>query len=121
MNIGASTIITLLIFLLLCAGVVWLQLWLSRRPQRFPGLVLPILSFAVSLIAAFGLTIFRLMPQAANMAAAVSERPSWAAIVLTVVLYNVPTFVLLLIYAACRHRRRGVRSQMEKMRIDDLG
>ena len=120
MNLGSRTIVTLLIFLLLCAGVVWLQLWLSRRPQRLPGLILPILSFAVSLIVAFGLTVFHLAPQASNMAATVSGRPSWAEMALTVVLYNVPTVVLLLLYAACRWRRRGVRSQMDKMRINDL-
>ena len=116
------TILSLLIFLLVCAAVLWLQLYLSRRAERFPGLILPIFSFAVSLIVAFGLLSMRLellSPREGLMVA--GQAPSWGNILLTFALYNVPTAVLLLIYAVCRWRRHAARSQMDRMRIDDLG
>ena len=116
----SRTIVSLLIFLLVCAAVIWLQIYLSRRPERFPGLILPILSFAVSLIVAFGILSFRLDPPVPNMAVA-GQAPSWGTILLAFGLYNIPTVVLLLIYAVCRWRKHVVRSQMDKMRIDDLG
>ena len=119
---GERTILSLLIFLLVCAAVVWLQIYLSQRPERVPGLILPILSFAVALIVAIGMVSFRmqlLSPREGMMVA--GQAPSWGSIFLTFALYNVPTVVLLLIYAACRWRKNGVRSQMDKMRIDDLG
>lgn len=119
---GSRTMIFLLIFLLIGAAVVWLQIYLSQRPERFPGLLLPILSFAVSLIMAFSLFSMRmemLSPREGLFVA--GQIPSWSLIFLTFALYNMPTVVLLLIYAVCRWRRGGVRSQMDKMRIDDLG
>ena len=118
---GERTILSLLIFLLVCAAVLWLQIYLSRRPERFPGLLLPILSFAVSLIVAFGILSIRLELLSPREGLIVAGNvPSWGNILLTFALYNVPTAVLLLIYGICRWRKYKVRSQMDKMRIDDL-
>lgn len=119
---GGRTIVSLLIFLLVCAAVIWLQIYLSRRPERFPGLILPSLSFAVALIVAFGILSFRMQLLSPREGVVVAgQAPSWGIIFLTFVMYNIPTVVLLLIYAICRWRRSHVRSQMDKMRIDDLG
>lgn len=118
---GTRSMIFLLISLVVAAAAIALQIYLSRRPARFPGLILPILSFAISLIVAFGILSFRLDPAAGNSAMVVEPRPSWEMILLTFALYNLPTVVLLLIYAACRWKKAAVRSQMDKMRIDDLG
>lgn len=118
---SGRTIVSLLVFLLVCAAVLWLQIYLSRRPERFPGLLLPILSFAVSLIVAFGILSMRLELLSPREGVVVAGQvPSWGNILLTFALYNVPTVVLLLIYAVCRWRKHGVQSQMDKMRIDDL-
>lgn len=120
-NVGTERIVSLLIFLLVCAAVTWLQIYLSRRPERVPGLILPVLSFVVSLVVAFGLFSMRMELLSPREGLVVTGQvPSWSLILLTFALYNVPTVVLLLIYAVCRWRKHGVRSQMDKMRIDDL-
>lgn len=113
--------ICLLISLVVGAAVIALQIYLSRQRARFPGLILPILSFAVALIVAFGILSLRMELAAGNSNIVVEPEPTWGLILLTFALYNIPTVVLLLIYAVCRRRRSHVRSQMDKMRIDDLG
>jgi len=104
MLIAARTIILVLVFLV---GGVFLQIFLSRRESRWPGLVLPLLTFLYSLL----------------MVLSVRDTGSASQNVLTVLtavlVGNIPTLVLLAIYWAAREKRR-VRDQLDKMKIDDL-
>ena len=113
--------IYLLIFLLVCAAIIWLQIYLSRRPQWVPGIVLPVVFFGVALIRAFGVYCIRLeflSPREGLMIA--GQAPTWGKILLVFAQYNIPTVATLFIHAICRWRRNSLRSQMDKMRIDDL-
>lgn len=100
-----------IIFLaLLLAGSVLLQLWLSRRESRWPGLVLPVLSFLLTLLIPLSLV---LPPEGVTVRFVLSN-------VLTWLVANLPTAVLLLIYFSCREKQRRSR-QLEQMNIQDLG
>ena len=98
-----------LIVLLFIAGVIVLQVFLSQRESKWPGLVLPLIAFL------FGL----LYPL--NMVAP-SEGVTVGFIfqmILVWLLGNIPTIVLMAIYWSCRGKQRR-NKQLEKMNIQDL-
>lgn len=96
-----------LVFLLFIAGVIVLQIFLSKRESKWPGLVLPIISFLISFIYPLNMAI-----------------PSVGGFIFALVLgwpiANIPTIVLLTIYFACRGKQRR-NKQLDKMNIQDLG
>ena len=97
----------MLVFVLgLLVGIVLLQIFLSKREARWPGLILPLLTFLYSLLMACS-------------AVAYEGGIPWGAILASLVLGNIPTVILLAIYAAGRDRFRK-RSELDKMSIDDL-
>ena len=103
MRIAWATII-LLVFLV---GTVLLQIFLSKRESKWPGLVLPAITFLYAIVLLL------------NMARFVSmAHPVLAA--LGVFLFgNIPTLILLAIYFACRSGRKKKR-ELDKMKINDL-
>ena len=102
----ARVAITLVFVLALLVGGVFLQIFLSKRESRWPGLILPLLSFLYSLLMACSAVAYN------------GEIP-WGAILASLILGNIPTVILLAIYAACRERFRE-RSELDKMNIKDL-
>ena len=102
----AKVTIVLVFVLALLVGGVFLQIFLSKRESRWPGLILPLLSFLYSLLMACS-------------AVASNGGIPWGAILASLVLGNIPTVILLAIYAACRDRFRK-RSELDKMNIKDL-
>ena len=103
MAMGFRTIIFLLVLLV---GVPLLQIFLSRRESKWPGLILPLLAFLYSLVMALS-------------AAAYNGGIPWGPILASLLLGNIPTVILLAIYAACREKFRK-RSELDKMQIKDL-
>ena len=97
---------TVIVLLVLVVGGILLQIFLSRRQSRWPGLVLPGLTFLYSLLMVLGAVAFN------------GEFP-WGPILACLLLGNIPTIVLLAIYWAAREKFR-VQSQMDKMKINDL-
>ena len=108
MDIAGRFIIVVLVFILVfLVGGICLQIFLSKRESRWPGLVLPLLTFLYALL----------------MVLSVADTGSVSQNVLTVLVVlligNIPTLVLLAIYWAAREKRR-VKSQIDKMKIDEL-
>lgn len=103
MAVASRMIVFLLVFVV---GGVLLQIFLSRRESKWPGLMLPLLTFLYSLV----LTL--------NVTAVGGEFP-WGPLLASFVLGNVPTVILLAIYAACREKQKK-RSEIDKMQIKDL-
>lgn len=93
--------INLLILLLVIICVILLQIFLSRTESKWPGLVLPVLSFVCSLIIPLNMIV-------AN-----------GVVLLAWIIVNIPTVLLLLVYFICREKYRK-KNQMEKMKIQDL-
>ena len=103
MAMGFRTIILLLALLV---GVPLLQIFLSRRESNWPGLILPLLTFLYALVMALS-------------AAAYNAGIPWGPILASLLLGNIPSVILLAIYAACREKFRK-RSELDKMQIKDL-
>lgn len=104
---ATMTTVMLLFLIVLVVGGILLQIFLSKRESKWPGLVLP------------GITLLYSLVMLLNMAYFVSmARPLLAALGVFLTC-NIPTFVLLAIYFACRSGRRK-KSEMERMSIDDL-
>ena len=100
---------TLILAVLLIVGIVCLQIFLSKRESKWPGLVLPILAFL------FGL----LYPL--NMVAP-DEGVTVSFIIQMFIVWlmgNIPTIILLAIYFGCRGKQRR-HKQLNKMNIQDL-
>ena len=100
-------IIVLLIVLIVAVGVLWLQFFLSKKSSKWLGLILPIITFAFSLL--YVLNIMDTGSLWQNMILIVS----------TLLLSNIPTIILLAIYFACREKLKR-KAQLEKMNIQDL-
>ena len=107
MEITAKTTSMFMLFLLIfVAGGIFLQIFLSRREGKWPGLVLPVLSFLYSLVMALS-------------AVAYNGTIPWGPILASLILGNIPTALLLVIYFACREKFRK-RNELDKMQINDL-
>lgn len=102
-----NTTVVLSIVLIFTVGVI-LQLFLSKKSSKWLGLILPMITFAVSLL--YVLNIMDTGSLWQNMMLIVS----------TLLLSNIPTIILLVIYFACREKLKR-KAQLEKMSIQDLG
>lgn len=108
MAIASRTIIVLLVvFLVFIVGGVFLQIFLSKRESRWPGLVLPLLTFLWSLLGPL------------NVMDTGSVSQNVLTVLVTLLAGNIPTLILLAIYWAVREKRR-VKDQIDKMKIDEL-
>ena len=97
---------TLILVVLLLGGTILLQIFLSKRESKIPGLVLPIISFLLSCTYPLSMAI----PSVGGFV---------VALLLGWLIANIPTIVLLAIYFACRGKQRR-NKQLEKMNIQDL-
>ena len=82
--------VRIIVALAFLAGIVLLQIFLSRAERKWPGLILPIISFLFSFLYPF------------NMLAGT---PIWQ-VFLVWLLGNIPTIIFLAIYFACRPKRK---------------
>ena len=96
----------LILMLVLLVGVPVLQVFLSRRENQWLGLLLPMLTFLYSLVMVCSVTAYE-------------GGIRWGPILSSLILGNIPTAVLLVIYFACREKFRR-RSEVDKTRIEDL-
>ncbi len=137
---AASIIVTLLNTLIIAAvfvGIIALEVWLSRRRSRWPGLILPAVTLVLSLLMVLSFAAFSRGGATAEMQVinqetgeivyqeqTVEAEPDWTlgdAAQLGVVLLvgNIPTFVLLGTYYIGREKLRREK-MLEKMNIQDL-
>lgn len=102
-----SIMTNILLVLVFGVGAILLQIFLSRRQSRWPGLILPALTLLYSLVMVL------------NVANTGDLASALLAMGVTFLLGNLPTLILLVIYAVCREKYRK-KKQMEKMDIQDL-
>ena len=103
----ARTSFAIIILLALLAGTILLQMFLSKRESKWPGLVLPAITFLYSVLMVL------------NVTAMETTRAVIAAVLSVFIMGNIPTLILLAIYAACRGKRKKL-SEVDKMNINDL-
>lgn len=107
MSMSRNIIVLLIVLIVLIVAVLWLQFFLSKKSSKWLGLILPIITFAFSLL--YVLNIMDTGSLWQNMILIVS----------TLLLSNIPTIILLAIYFACREKLKR-KAQLEKMNIQDL-
>lgn len=101
--------VVMVVYLLILIGLVVLQVFLSRREGKLPGLVLPLLTLLYSVLAVLNTAVV-------EEALALEVFGTCAEVFL---LSNIPTLILLAIYFGCRESRKRKR-QMNKMNVQDL-
>lgn len=104
-----KTINTLIFLILFLGGIVLLQIFLSKRESKLPGLVLPIMAFLFSLLYPLNMVA----PSEGVTVGFVFQ------MLLVWLLANIPTIILLAIYLGCREKQRR-NKQIDKMNIQDL-
>ncbi len=130
MAMGGLLVFILVIpaFLLVFGGLIALQVWLCRRPNRYLGLILPAISLLLSLVVLFGLVPFGMLTSVSsspgvNSTYVVNQPGLVANIALTAtvlfVLMNIPTAVYLIIYFVSRKPMKK-QKELTRMQIDDL-
>ena len=132
------TAINLCLWLAILVGIVALQVFLSRRKAWWPGLVMPVLSFLMSLLIVVGNFVFLSLSSTVSGTQVVDEQtgavvyqaqqvqqahdwtvgdPAQMGVLLLV--SNLPTIVLLAVYFLCRRSLKH-KKQLDKMNIQDL-
>ena len=125
-------VLFLLILLAMLVGVVVLQVHLSKKESKWPGLVLPVVALAISLLVVLGMSAFfefNTFTQYeyidGEWVLVLEERSRTAIpgaigdIIYTFLLMNIPTTALLVIYASYKSKQSNQRA-LEKMNIQDL-
>lgn len=97
----------LIAFPIVGAGLIILQIFLSKKDSKWLGLILPCITFVIDLI-------FILSVTSAN-----DVLTTIATILTTFVLGNIPTAVLLAIHVGYRKKHNRQRS-IDKMSVQDL-
>ena len=105
MRIAVNLIITLVFF----AGIIWLQIFLSKKENKWQGLMLPIISFLFGLIYPLNMVA----PSDGITAGFIVQ------MILVWLLGNIPTIIFLTIYFGCREKQHK-NKQLDKMNIQDL-
>lgn len=101
-------VLTWLIVIALAVGVVLLERFLAHSKSRWPGLVLPVISFLLSLL--YPLSMVNLGGSTAMLIGQV---------ILVWIIANIPTYILIAVYIAVR-RRSPNRRERDKMTAKDL-
>lgn len=95
------------IFLLIIVGAILLQIFLSRKINKWLGIILPSMTFIISFIFVF------------NIMNTPSIHQSFILSIITFFITNIPTSILIAIYFSCREKLKR-NLQVEKMNIQDL-
>jgi len=131
----ADVIIVMLLFLVFLAGSIWLQIFLSKKKNKWLGLIIPLICFMFSIMMIFSLAMYTntaitLVTDNINGTKLTdktiilqSEKPSILSMLVTAVpvfiISNIPTIIFLAIYFACREKLK-LRAELDKMNIQDL-
>lgn len=105
----ANTIIALILFLLICAAIISLQVYLSNKESKYLGLILPVISLIFSLMYVAGIAAFDSFSQVEN----------YMALFIAFLVANIPTIILVFIYLGIREKK-NMKKELDKMNIKDL-
>ncbi len=103
------SIVNTLLMAVLLIGTVLLQIFLSKRESKWPGLVLPIISFIFAVLQ----PLLMVLPPEGVAGGFVLDT------IIVFLLAIIPTIILLAIYFGCRERIKRKKA-LEKMNIQDL-
>lgn len=105
----ANTIIALILFLLICAAIIYLQVYLCKKESKYLGLILPVISLIFSLMYVAAIVPFDSFSQVEN----------YMALFIAFLVANIPTIILVFIYLGIREKK-NMKKELDKMNIKDL-
>ena len=140
-----------IISLAFLAGIVFLQVHLSKKESKWPGLILPVINFGMSMLIILGIGLYSVADTTTSViyrdsqymqieitadrndepfASVVHHLADYgtinfapAAAIMTILFmlmfFNIPTAILLIIYAVCRSNRRKLAA-LDMMSLQDL-
>lgn len=126
-----GALIALIVLIIVLAALVYLQIVLSKKNNKWLGLILPSLTFVYSIITAFSYSFFTTSTsvitnsdgEIISETTSISESPTLIEAIGTIapvfIVSNIPTMILLLIYFANR-KKLIQREQLNRMTIQDL-
>lgn len=131
-----NAVFALIIVLLLLAGSIWLQIFLSTKNNKWLGLIIPLICLIIAVSGVLGLTMYTTSSGITTVTETVngdvireepiaveSEEPSILSMLVTVIptflMFNIPTFVFLAIYFACREKLK-TKKLLDRMNVQDL-
>ena len=131
-----NAVFALIFVLLLLAGSIWLQIFLSTKNNKWLGLIIPLICLIIAISGVLGLTMYTTSSGITTVTETVngdvireepiaveSEEPSILSMLVTVIptflMFNIPTFVFLAIYFACREKLK-TKKLLDKMNVQDL-
>jgi cadmium resistance protein CadD (predicted permease) len=98
-----------MVMFLFFVGIIILQIFLSRKKNKWLGLILPSINILFSIMAVLGLAFF----EKETLIQTVVQ------CIIIFLMYNIPTMILLAIYFSYR-RKLKKNKEIEKMNIQDL-
>ncbi len=104
-----NTVIIILLFLIIFAGAIALQVFLSKKQNKFIGLILPTIALLFSLIMVLNVVFEETM----------TNWQVFFTLFSTFFIGNIPTIILLAIYFGIREKLK-IESELDKTRIKDL-
>ena len=87
----------LIILILILAAIIGLQIFLSKRENKWWGLILPILSFLFAVL---------IVPLNMMVPTTGVHMSYILTLILAFVIYNIPTIIFGIIYVICRKKRK---------------
>jgi len=99
----------ILYLILIFVGPIVLQLFLSKSVDKWPGLVLPIITFVGSLLVTLSIPV-DMFEKSSSL---------FFYMLCVVVLFNIPTLIFVAIYRTVRKNKNSMR-EIQKMNIQDL-
>jgi NADH:ubiquinone oxidoreductase subunit 5 (subunit L)/multisubunit Na+/H+ antiporter MnhA subunit len=111
MSVNIVTILLIILPLAVCIGVIGLQVFLSKKKNKWLSLILPAICFLSSLLMFLDL----------NKISGINSSGMWISFIGPVhfVIANIPTVVLLAIYFVYRKKSKQ-STELMKMNIQDL-
>jgi predicted permease len=104
-----ENLLELLFFIIFLAGIIILQIFLSKRDNKWLGLILPVISIMFSVMGVLGLAVYENQSTVATI----------FQLIMVFLLSNIPTIILLAVYFGCREKFKNNR-ELDKMNIEDL-
>jgi uncharacterized membrane protein YesL len=128
-------IINVFILLLIIIGLIFLQIFLSKRRNKWLGLIIPFIFIIISIFASIAMPIYTVSEESSMtvtqngkvveeiITPSANERPSLLTIIATIIpiflIWNIPTLIFLGIYGVCRDQMKK-NGELNKMNILDL-
>ena len=128
-------VIFIIVVLLVFIGLILLQVFLSKRNNKWLGLILPFIFIIIAIFASISTPLYVVTEEATvsysengqvveeTISHASSERPALTTIIATIIpiflLWNIPTLIFLGIYGVCRDQIKK-NGELNKMNVVDL-